>query len=417
MQKRFTPDEGGVFPEWEEKTLGECMTLIASKGYKGKDLVNDEDKAIMFSPSDIDTFGVVFLVKNAHISDELFKKSKEALAKNGDILFTKTASIGKVGYVKNLDHNATINPQIVILRANENVDSYFLFCAVRTEAFKKQVHKISGGTTIKTMSQEALKKLKIKIPKSIEEQRKIAAALAAYDEMIAVKTAKLETWQECKKRMVKEIFGRTKRFRDDDGNEFPEWEEKTLGEVAELKNGFAFSAKSYDKDNSGDYRIITIGNLQESKNIVISNKTKTVLKAPENIKEHQVLKNGDILVALTGATAGRVALNVGINNLLNQRVGKLQIKDTVNVDNEFLYHIVSQERFEKEMKKKGHGSAQPNLSKCDVEGFSFSLPCIEEQQKIGSFLAEIDKEIEIQKEFIKTYAEGKKRMMRELMEG
>lgn len=39
-----------------------------------------------------------------------------------------------------------------------------------------------------------------------------------------------------------------------------------------------------------------------------------------------------------------------------------------------------------------------------------------EQQKIGSFLAEIDKEIEIQKEFIKTYAEGKKRMMRELIE-
>ena len=222
MQKRFAPDEGGAFPEWEEKTLGECMTLIASKGYKGKDLVNDEDKAIMFSPSDIDTFGVVSLVKNAHISDELFKKSKEALVKNGDILFTKTASIGKVGYVKNLDHNATINPQIVILRANENVDSYFLFCAVRTESFKKQVRKISGGTTIKTMSQEALKELKIKIPKSIEEQRKIAAALATYDEIIAVKTAGLETWQECKKRMVKEIFGRTKRFKDDDGNEFPE---------------------------------------------------------------------------------------------------------------------------------------------------------------------------------------------------
>lgn len=45
------------------------------------------------------------------------------------------------------------------------------------------------------------------------------------------------------------------------------------------------------------------------------------------------------------------------------------------------------------------------------------LPCMTEQQKIGSFLAEIDKEIEIQKEFIKTYAEGKRRMMRELMEG
>ena len=79
-------------------------------------------------------------------------------------------------------------------------------------------------------------KQKIKVP-CIEEQRKIAAALAAYDEIIAVKTAKLETWQECKKRMVKEIFGRTKRFKDDDGMEFPEWEEKTLGTVVSITTG------------------------------------------------------------------------------------------------------------------------------------------------------------------------------------
>lgn len=52
----------------------------------------------------------------------------------------------------------------------------------------------------------------------------------------------------------------------------------------------------------------------------------------------------------------------------------------------------------------------------DIKNLSVSLPCTEEQQKIGSFLAEIDKEIEIQKEFIKTYADGKKRMMMELIE-
>ena len=40
-----------------------------------------------------------------------------------------------------------------------------------------------------------------------------------------------------------------------------------------------------------------------------------------------------------------------------------------------------------------------------------------QQQKIESFLAEIDKEIQIGKEFVKTYADGKKRIIRELMEG
>lgn len=386
MQKRFIPDEGGVFPEWEEKTLGECMTLIASKGYKGKDLVNDEDKAIMFSPSDIDVFGVVSLVKNAHISDELFKKSKEALVKNGDILFTKTASIGKVGYVKNLDHNATINPQIVILRANENVDSYFLFCAVRTETFKKQVRKISGGTTIKTMSQEALKELKIKIPKSIEEQRKIAAALAAYDEMIAVKTAKLEVWQECKKRMVKEIFGRMKRFKDDDGREFPEWEEKALGEVCEK----IASGKAINKEDDGKYPVYgatsKIGYLDKYD------------------------YDGEyVVIARVGSNAGEANLRQGKFNLTDNT---LLITHGNKIVPQFLCYAL----LISPIKKMAMGSAQKLVTGKQLKGLEIQLPCIEEQQKIGSFLAEIDKEIEIQKEFIKMYAEGKKRMMMELME-
>lgn len=405
MQKRFTPDEGGAFPEWEEKTLGECMTLIASKGYKGKDLVNDEDKAIMFSPSDIDTFGVVSLVKNAHISDELFKKSKEALVKNGDILFTKTASIGKVGYVKNLDHNATINPQIVILRANENVDSYFLFCAVRTETFKKQVRKISGGTTIKTMSQEALKKLKIKIPKSIEEQRKIAAALAAYDEMIAVKTAKLETWQECKKRMVKEIFDRTKRFKDDDGREFPEWEEKTLGEVAEiLKNNVnpqnnkndsftEYSMPAYDNEQTAEVMLgaaMKSSRKKMTKPVVLVNKL--------NVRKKRVWK----------------VSNPESNAVCSAEFVPLASDD---MDLDFLQQLCETDGFTKYLMKNTTGTAN-SLQRVRPEvitDYTFKMPCMEEQQKIGSFLAEIDKEIQIQKEFIKTYAEGKKRMMRELM--
>ena len=389
MQKRFTPDAGGAFPEWEEKTLGECMTLIASKGYKGKDLVNDEDKAIMFSPSDIDTFGVVSLVKNAHISDELFKKSKEALVKDGDILFTKTASIGKVGYVKNLDHNATINPQIVILRANENVDSYFLFCAVRTESFKKQVRKISGGTTIKTMSQEALKKLKIKIPKSIEEQRKIAAALAAYDEMIAVKTAKLEVWQECKKRMVKEIFDRTKRFKDDDGKEFPEWEEKTLGTVVSITTGKLNANEMVD---GGQFDFYTSG-------VDVFKIDKAAFNGPA------------ITVAGNGANVGCLHLADGKFNAY-QRTYVLQ---DFLACREYIYAAI-EVKLPNVIKKYKRGSAIPYIVMDMLADLKIPLPCMEEQQKIGSFLAEIDNEIEIQKEFIKTYAEGKRRMMRELME-
>lgn len=408
MQKRFTPDEGGAFPEWEEKTIEEACNVNVSNGTPG-------DKFIYIELGDVNKYGL--LKRKNLVQKHEAPVSAKRVAKVDDVFFrsVRPGNKGHFHYTNEMSEQVVMSSAFFQLSMKDG-DNGFLYQALNSDYFCKQVLRKCAGTAYPTISLKEFIKLKIRIPKSIEEQRKIAAALAAYDEMIAVKTAKLETWQECKKRMVKEIFDRTKRFRDDDGNEFPEWEEKTLGEVAELKNGYTFSSKSYDKNNSGDYKIITIGNLQEGKDIVINNRTKTVSKVPKNIKEHQILHDGDILVALTGATIGKVALNAGTNHLLNQRVGKIQIKDITNINNEFLYYIVNQEEFKSEMESKGHGSAQPNLSKCDVEGFSFFLPCIEEQQKIGSFLAEIDNEIQIQKEFIKTYADGKKRMMRELME-
>lgn len=408
MQKRFTPDEGGAFPEWEEKTIEEACNVNVSNGTPG-------DKFIYIELGDVNKYGL--LKRKNLVQKHEAPVSAKRVAKVDDVFFrsVRPGNKGHFHYTNEMSEQVVMSSAFFQLSMKDG-DNGFLYQALNSDYFCKQVLRKCAGTAYPTISLKEFIKLKIRIPKSIEEQRKIAAALAAYDEMIAVKTAKLETWQECKKRMVKEIFDRTKRFRDDDGNEFPEWEEKTLGEVAELKNGYTFSSKSYDKNNSGDYKIITIGNLQEGKDIVINNRTKTVSKVPKNIKEHQILHDGDILVALTGATIGKVALNAGTNHLLNQRVGKIQIKDITNINNEFLYYIVNQEEFKSEMESKGHGSAQPNLSKCDVEGFSFFLPCIEEQQKIGSFLAEIDNEIQIQKEFIKTYAEGKRRMMRELME-
>lgn len=87
---------------------------------------------------------------------------------------------------------------------------------------------------------------------------------------------------------------------------------------------------------------------------------------PNDIQAHQVLKEGDILISLTG-NVGRVSLCKVGNYLLNQRVGLLHI--TKNVDQEFLYQILSSRRFENCMVACGQGAAQMNISKGDVENF------------------------------------------------
>ena len=95
----------------------------------------------------------------------------------------------------------------------------------------------------------------------------------------------------------------------------------------------------------------------------------TVINLPNDIQDHQVLKEGDVLISLTG-NVGRVSLcNVG-SYLLNQRVGLLQVAK--NVEQEFLYQVLSSNNFENSMIACSQGAAQMNIGKGDVE--SYVLP-------------------------------------------
>lgn len=401
MQKRFTPDAGGVFPEWEEVTLGDIAEFSRGKGLTKKDVSEKgERKCLLYGQLQV-RYGTI--IKNVTGMTDVELKNP-VLSKSGDVLISGTISAGlaKASCIK--EDGVIIGGDINILRPKEGIDGEFLARAINANT--KKFKRFLEGSVILHLKNENIKEVSIRIPKSIEEQRKIAAVFAAYDEMIAVKTAKLETWQECKKRMVKEIFGRTKRFKDDDGREFPEWEEKTLEEVAEINPASAESLPEtfyYMDLGSIDSGIWTEKRLVDKKSAPsraqrIAQQDDVFFQSvrPLNKDHYHYTKKADkSVVASTGFI-------------------QLRIK---NGSNAFLYQLLYENNFNNEVKRYTTGSNYPAINTTSLSKIKIMVPCMAEQQKIGSFLAKIDKEIQIQKEFIKTYAEGKKRMMRELMEG
>ena len=116
-----------------------------------------------------------------------------------------------------------------------------------------------------------------------------------------------------------------------------------LSKFGELKNGYAFKSSTYSPN--GNYNIITIANVSGSREIS-TDSSNTVSSIPQDIQSHQVLKSGDILISLTG-NVGRVSLNKGKNNLLNQRVGLFVPNDSIS--SEFLYQTLSFVQFENSM--------------------------------------------------------------------
>ena len=136
-----------------------------------------------------------------------------------------------------------------------------------------------------------------------------------------------------------------------------------LADIAALKNGYAFQSSKYD--TKGKWKILTIADVSGER-YINDDDCNCIINLPNDIQGHQVLKEGDILISLTG-NVGRVSLCKAGNILLNQRVGLLCI--TKNVNQEFLYQVLSSRRFENSMVACGQGAAQMNIGKGDVENF------------------------------------------------
>jgi type I restriction enzyme S subunit len=169
------------------------------------------------------------------------------------------------------------------------------------------------------------------------------------------------------------------------------WPTRTIGDVCDVVPGFAF--KSKDLGDMGT-PVIKIGNIKENCSVDID----TAQCLPENLIESRhkkyFLRNGDILIAMTGATAGKVGRVRCAEDqalLLNQRVAKL-CPTSINPD--FFWSAISTDRYRSVFYGLGGGAAQPNMSGSQIELVEIPYPPPAHQERIASILSAYDDLIE-----------------------
>lgn len=163
-----------------------------------------------------------------------------------------------------------------------------------------------------------------------------------------------------------------------------------LGEVVRLQGGYAFKSENFVVEKTP---VIRIGNIVENE-IVLD--YKTTINDVNFIVTHPefVVKKDDILIAMSGATVGKIGIYDNDNDsLLNQRVGKFVIKQ--NILNKYLYYVLQSNLFKNFITNNAFGCAQPNISGSQIESFEFNIYDIE-------FQKEIIKKLDIIQEIIKT---------------
>ena len=123
---------------------------------------------------------------------------------------------------------------------NIKVSSDFLEKLIQFNINK--ILKTSIGSTQKALTIIELKKIKLFVP-TIKEQTKIASFLSAIDIKIEQLAEKKRLLEQYKKGAIQKLFSREIQFKDDKGEDFPEWEDKRLGDLGKTLNGLTGKTK------------------------------------------------------------------------------------------------------------------------------------------------------------------------------
>lgn len=165
-----------------------------------------------------------------------------------------------------------------------------------------------------------------------------------------------------------------------------EWKKVKIGDVAPLTGGFAFQSGQF---KTSGVPIIRISNILSSGIVGGDFVYYNEFKGDSEFR----LYKGDVVIAMSGATTGKVAtFEANDFGYQNQRVGKFSRTNLVNY--ELLSKLVSAPNFQKKIISKLTSSAQPNASSKDIDSIDLVVPEeTEEQRALASYFTSLDAQI------------------------
>ena len=231
---------------------------------------------------------------------------------------------------------------------------------------------------------------------SAAEQRKIAEFLTAVDVRIQQLSQKKALLEDYKRGVMKQIFTQALRFKDDHGNEFPDWEEKTLGEVVtSLDAGVSVNSEDAPASEA------EMGILKTScvtKGMFDPTENKRVTADEELVRLKEPVSAGSIIISRMNTPA-----LVGLSGLVPQSYPNLFLPDRLwaakigkGHSPEWTAQLLRTPTMRALISAKATGTSgsMKNITKGDVLSLPVNLPSPAEQTKIANFLSALDRKIE-----------------------
>ncbi|MBZ5360930.1 restriction endonuclease subunit S [Staphylococcus aureus] len=373
---RFPGFEG----EWEEKKLEDIIKVNSGKDYKHLD------------KGDIPVYGTGGYMTS--VSEPL-------------------SEIDAVG----IGRKGTINKPYLLEAPFWTVDTLF-YCTPKKETdilfilslFRKINWKVYDESTgVPSLSKQTINKINRFVPTN-KEQQKIGKFFSKLDRQIELEEQKLELFQQQKKGYMQKIFSQELRFKDESGNDYPDWEEKELGEVADrvIRKNKNFESK----------KPLTI-----SGQLGLIDQTEYFSKSvsSKNLENYTLIKNGEFAYNKSysnGYPLGAIKrLTRYDSGVLSSLYICFSIKSEMSKD--FMEAYFDSTHWYREVSgiavegARNHGLL--NISVNDFFTILIKYPSLEEQRKIGGFFIKLDRQIELEEQKLELLQQRKKALLKSML--
>jgi len=297
-----------------------------------------------------------------------------------------------LGNVASVDReDIALAQRVIKLRGKKGLmQNSFLKFYLLSERFQKNLFEKATGGTVKGIKGSLLHKMNLQFP-AVLEQTKIASFLTAVDEKITQLTQKGDLLARYKKGLMQQIFSQQLRFKDDDGREFPEWEEKSLGEIATNHyQGINTTADKVQYENIG-FPIIQAKHITNEFLDFYDAKKVSELEY-YRYKEKYNPKKYDLLISNIGTLGKIVLVNDNIDFLIAWNIFKVTLNLAI-CDPQYVTHYLKQISHAGYFESIKTGNATKFINKSEMLAINIIFPTISEQTKIANFLTALDGKI------------------------
>ena len=326
-----------------------------------------------------------------HITIERYEESPEIKLQNNDIILTQRGTLGNSAFIENLTKKATINANMILLRANKEIYPLYLYYIIKSDYFKKFIHKITSVGCISSLFQKDLKKFEFPYP-SYKEQKEISYFLSEIDIKIDLMEQKLSLYQNIEKYYINYLFNNTEK-----------WDKKKLEDIANINIGFTPSTDKY-KYWDGNVKWLTVKDM-ESK--YLQNTKRHISK--EATKNKEIIKKNTLVMSFK-LTIGKLGI-LTEDMYSNEAICNFTWKNN-DINTEFMYYYLSSIN----IKKYGSQAAKGiTLNKQTLKTIPVRIPSLEIQQNIANILSSIDKKLDLLNKLINVEKRYKRSLLQKML--